>query len=102
MSRSEVKDPMLHAAAEGIASDDHLRWLIYADRELHRLRERVGLPTPTGYSVGLPNYGTESSARAREIRAQVERACLGRFSPMDRIAVEQVLDEIIAGGIHGT
>lgn len=94
--RSEIKDPMLHAASEGVASDDHLRWLVYADRELHRLREMLSLPTPTGYSMGRPNYGHGTSQRAQEIRAEVERVMFGRFSPADRVAVEQVLDGVLA------
>lgn len=101
MSRAEIKDPMLHAAAEGIASDDHLRWLVYADRELHRLRERLELPTPTSYSMGQPNYeaAAGTSERAQKMRAAVERRMSGRFSPNDRIAVEQVFDEVFAEAV---
>lgn len=96
MTRSEIRDPMLHAAAEGIASPDHLAWLTYADRELHRLREQVGLPTPSSYSMGRPNYDAGTSPQAQKLRADVERVMSGRFSPSDRVAVEQVLDEVIA------
>jgi hypothetical protein len=55
MSRADLRDPMLHAAAEGMGPD-HLRWLSYADEELHRLREAAALPTPTGYAAGRPQY----------------------------------------------
>lgn len=96
MGRQDLKDPMLHAAAEGIASDDHLRWMEYADQELARLRQRLGLPNPTGYSCGLPNYDVSGSERAQHVRREVERAMRGQFSPTDRVAVERVLDEIFA------
>lgn len=96
MNRSAIKDPMLHAAAEGIASHDHLRWLSYADDELRRLRERLGLPTPTGYAQGLPNYAIPASARAVKIVTEVEERAGGRFSPNDRRAVAEVIDELLA------
>lgn len=55
--RDQIKDPMLHAASEALREHpDHMRWLLYADAELHRLREQVGLPTPSGYAQGEPVY----------------------------------------------
>lgn len=90
-----LTDPMLQAAAEGIASPDHLRWMQYADEELARLRDRCDLPTPSGYSCGLPNYDTAASSKARMIVAEVEQSMHGRFSPSDRVAVTEVIDKII-------
>lgn len=60
MGRSDLRDPMLHAAAEGMGPD-HLRWLSYADDELHRLRVALGLSTPTGYAAGRPSYPSVQS-----------------------------------------
>jgi hypothetical protein len=92
-----MKDPMLQAAAEALRDHpDHLRWMSYADDELARLRERAGLPTPNGYAQGMPQYPTPTSAKAQDIRRQVESRMGGRFSPGDRLAVESVLDEIFA------
>lgn len=96
VDRSNLKDPMLHTAAEGIASPDHLRWLSYADDELARLRERLDLPTPSGYSQGIPNYLVSSSAKARSMVAQVEERMGGRFAPDARRAWAEVLDEILS------
>ncbi len=65
MSRSSIKDPMLHAAAEVLYEHpDHLRWLSYADDEMARLRELCGLPTPTGYAQGVPNYPSDDRCSA--------------------------------------
>lgn len=100
MTRAQIKDPMLHAAAEVLVGEhpDHMRWLRYADEELARLRGLCGLPTPTGYSLGKPDYPPVSaySAQAQEIRRAVEERMNGRFSLFDRAAVESVLDEILA------
>jgi hypothetical protein len=95
MSRTGIKDPMLFAASEGIASPDHLRWLSYADAELARLRERLGLPTPKGYNNGEPNYSTEASAEAVRLVFDIERRANGQFRPDDRRAVAEVIDEIL-------
>lgn len=89
-----IIDPMLQAAAEGMRPD-HLRWLSYADAELARLRDAMNLPTPNGYSVGLPNYETGASERAQQMVRDVELRMAGRFSPSDRIAVAEVLDDIL-------
>lgn len=96
---SGLRDPMLAAAAEGIASHDHLRWLTYADDELHRLRERLDLPTPTGYSQGRPNYACEASAPARALVEEVESRMGGRFSSNDFRAVASVIEDILAQAI---
>ena len=93
-------DPMLNAAAEALLGHpDHLRWLSYADAEMKRLRDGLGLPTPAGYSGGMPNYATDASPRAQELRGEVERRLGGRLSPTHRVAVESVLDEIIAEAV---
>ncbi len=92
-----LTDPMLAAAAEALRDHpDHLRWLGYADHELARLRGVCGLPAPAGYSGGLPNYPPAGTARAQQIRSEVEKRMNGRFSPNDRIALESVLDELLA------
>jgi hypothetical protein len=90
-----MRDPMLQAAAEVLRDHpDHMRWMSYADDEMARLRDGLGLPTPTGYALGMPNYPAPSS-RAREIREEVERRMGGAFSQRDAHVVESVLEEII-------
>ena len=95
MNRQRIKDPMLQAAAEGIASDDHLRWLSYADDELARLRDRLDLPTPSGYSQGLPNYTAQVSTKACAIVADIEQRAGGVFASRDRFAIAEVIDELL-------
>lgn len=95
----DIQDPMLAAAAEGIASPDHLRRLGYADQELASLRTRLGLSTPTGYAGGAPVYAPVASAWARQTVAEVERRAGGRFSPDDRRAIAEVLDEVNAAHV---
>jgi hypothetical protein len=56
-SYEHFTDPMLRAVAASPSRDaDALRWLGYADQELKRLREQLGLPTSPGYALGLPQY----------------------------------------------
>jgi hypothetical protein len=94
MSRGSLRDPMLRAAAEGVQGVDYLRWLGYADDEMARLRDRLGLPVPSGYSQGKPNYQTASN-RAQAIREEVERRMGGTFLARDREAIESVVEELI-------
>lgn len=92
-----MKDPMLQAAAEALRDHpDHLRWMSYADDDLDRLRALLGLPRPSGYNCGSPTYPSPASDQAKQMRAQIETRMEGRFPPSDRVAVEAVLDEIIA------
>lgn len=95
MSRATIKDPMLHAAAEGLTDADHLRWLSYADDELARLRDAVRLPTPRGYNAGLPDYEVVVSAKARGMIRDVENRCGGRLSPNDFRAWAEVIDGVL-------
>lgn len=95
INRSDLKDPMLHAAAEGIASPDHLRLLSYADDELARLRDRLNLPTPSSYSQGRPNYAINASPKALMMVAAVEERSGGRFAPSDARAIAEVFDEVL-------
>lgn len=101
MTRQDITDPMLQAAAEGIASDDHLRWLSYADRELRRLRDLLGLPTPAGYSNGEPAYDSGASARARQLRVRTETLMAAPLAPTARVAVERAFDTLLdeQGGV---
>lgn len=90
--REQIKDPMLHAAAEALREHpDHMRWLSYADAEMQRLRDLAGLPTPTGYAQGEPVYPPHErvthgrhctcSACARENWANAELSCCGMHGP---------------------
>lgn len=55
---TDFTDPMLLAATAAWtnARFDALRWMGYADQELARLREELGLPTKPPYAVGRPTY----------------------------------------------
>ncbi len=93
-----LTDPMLCAAAEALRGHpDHLRWLEYADAEMARLRLICGLPIPSGYSQGVPNYEVPSSGRAKELRSYAEQRAGRCFSAVDREAVERALDMAAEG-----
>jgi hypothetical protein len=71
---ADFTDPMLRAASSngGEHMDcDSLRWMGYADQELTRLRELLGLPVRPGYGSGRPLY-RETAWKAERERQERE------------------------------
>jgi hypothetical protein len=62
----DFTDPALRAAAAGEVKpdSDSMRWMGYADQELTRLRQSLGLDGQPGYASGRPQYDAVASRAA--------------------------------------